>query len=178
MAETNNANVLVGYALYTEFRKEGHTLQVIYTPESMLTKTDTTPSGKTEIYVPSSIWRRQISEHTPRRPWRAYSQEWSVVNNRREYRVANNGKAEMLDLEKSKVYGVSGLLFMDRTFASLVEQGWSLYKEPIVVEYSKEDLIDTSEWNTPNALIRRILRARKALDFSDDLFTKSTPTSV
>lgn len=177
MAETNNSSVLVGYALYTEFRKEGHTLQVIYTPESMLTKPDPHTTTK-EIYVPSSVWRRQITEHNPRRPWRSYSQEWSVVNNRREYRIANSGKAETLDLEKSKVYGVNGLLFMDRTFESLVKQGWELYKEPIVVEFSKEDLIDTSEWNTPNALIRRILRARKALDFSDDLFVKTTTTSV
>jgi len=170
MAETNKANVLVAYALYTEFRKETHTLQVIYTPESMLEVADKTSGGTKYLYVANTIWRRQISPNSPRRPWRAYSPEWSVVNGRKEHRIANAGIAEKLDLEKSKVYGIDGLLFMDRTFDSLVDQGWTLYKEPIVVEYSQEDLTDTSDWNTPNALIRRIVRARKALGFSDELY--------
>lgn len=167
MAEINKATVLVGYALYTEFRINSHTLQVIITPESM--------DGDT--YVPSTIWRRQISSANPRRPWRAYSQEWNTIKDRREYRSSNGGSAPVLEMDEAKKYAVSGLVFMDRTFDSLVVQGWELYKEPIVVEFSQEDLDDTKNWNTPNALIRRILRSRKALDFSDELFgTPAVPT--
>ena len=176
MAETNNANILVGYALYTEFRKDTHTLQAIFTPESMLTKE--VNGEKKEMYVPATIWRRQISEYSPRRPWRSYSQEFSVVNARKKFREENAGKAETLNEDQAKLYAVNGLVFMDRTFDSLVNQGWELYKEPLVVEFSKEDLIDTCEWNTPNALIRRILRARKSAEFSDELFAKTTTTSV
>jgi hypothetical protein len=172
MAETNKANISVGYALYTEFRKDGHTLQVIYTPESMsVDKNDNT----TPIYVPSTIWRRQVSSYSPRRPWRAYSQEWKVVNERRETRTANGGSAETLDHDLAKKYAVGGLVFMDRTFHSLVDQKWELYKEPVVIEFSQEDLEDTRDWNTPNALIRRIMRSRKALGFPDELFDL-TPT--
>jgi hypothetical protein len=172
MAETNNANISIGYALYTEFRKDGHTLQVIYTPESMsVDKNDKI----TPIYVPSTIWRRQVSAYSPRRPWRAYSQEWKVVNERKETRTANGGSAEVLDTELATKYAIAGLVFMDRTFASLVDQKWELYKEPIVIEFSQEDLEDTRDWNTPNALIRRIMRSRKALGFPDELFDP-TPT--
>jgi hypothetical protein len=164
MAETNNANILVGYSLYTEFRKDGNTLQIIYTPESMSEK-DETP-----IYVPATIWRRQVSTYNPRRPWRAYSQEWETLNSRKTYRESNGGSAEVLDNDLAKKYAVAGLVFMDRTFESLVGQGWELYKEPVVVEFSKEDLLDTQSWNTPNALIRRVMRSRKALGFADELF--------
>ena len=175
MAETNKANILVGHALYTEFRKDGHTLQVIYTPESMsVDKNDNT----TPIYVPSTIWRRQVSSFSPRRPWRAYSQEWATINERREIRKNNGGSAEMLDHDLAKKYAVSGLIFMDRTFESLVVQEWVLYKEPVVVEFSQEDLEDTRDWNTPNALIRRIMRSRKALEFADDLFDTPTTPAV
>jgi len=175
MAETNKANISVGYALYTEFRKDGHTLQVIYTPESMsVDKNDNT----TPIYVPSTIWRRQVSAHSPRRPWRAYSQEWQTINDRREIRKNNGGSADTLDHDLAKKYAVAGLLFMDRTFQSLVDQSWELYKEPIVVEFSQEDLEDTRDWNTPNALIRRIVRSRKALGFADDLFDTSITPAV
>jgi len=173
MAETNNANILVGYALYTEFRKDGHTLQVIFTPESMSETTD-----GTSVYVPCSVWRRQVSSYNPRRPWRSYSQEWNTINNRKEYRLANGGSAETLDEDLAKKYSVAGLVFMDRTFESLVAQSWELHKEPIVVEFSKEDLMDTQSWNTPNALIRRIMRSRKALGFADELFAIPTTTAV
>jgi hypothetical protein len=78
----------------------------------------------------------------------------------------------------AKRYAVAGLVFMDRTFESLVEQEWELYKEPVVIEFSKEDLIDTQKWNTPNALIRRVMRSRKALGFPDELFAVSTTPAV
>jgi hypothetical protein len=84
----------------------------------------------------------------------------------------------MLDTDLAKRYAVSGLLFMDRTFESLVGQEWELYKEPVIVEFSQEDLEDTRDWNTPNALIRRIMRSRKALEFSDELFDTITTPAV
>jgi len=168
MAETNNATIFVGHSLYTEFRKEGNTVQIIYTPESML-------DG---VYVPATIWRRQLSHHSPRRPWRAYSQEWAVVNGRQKFRSENSGNAEVLDEDLAKKYAVAGYTFMDRTFESLISQSWELYKEPVVVEFSKEDLKDTKDWNTPNALIRRIMRSRKALGFADELFDAPATPAV
>lgn len=144
----------------------------------MATLPDTTSGGTKEVYVPTTIWRRQISEMNPRRPWRAYSQAWKVINDRREYRHNNSYNAETLTEDQAVVYAIDTLLFMDRTFQSIMEQGWELYKEPLVVEFSKEDLLDTSNWNTPNALIRRILRSRKAHDFSDDLFATKTSSAV
>jgi hypothetical protein len=169
MADTKDSTILVGKALYTEFRKDGHTLQIIFTPEAMLA----------DDYVPATIWRRQISSWNPRKPWRAYSQEWATLNERREYRKNNAGNPPTIsDKDEAITYSVKGLLFIDRTFASLTDQGWSLYKEPLVIDFSQEDLDNTKTWATPTALIRRITRSRKAVGFDDALFDEPTTPAV
>jgi hypothetical protein len=169
MAETKDSTILVGKALYTEFRKDGHTLQMIFTPEAMFD----------DKYVPATIWRRQISSWNPRRPWRAYSQEWATLNERKDYRNANAGSPQTFtDKDEANAYAVKGLLFIDRTFASLIDSDWTLYKEPVVIDFSREDLENTMKWDTPTALIRRITRSRKALGFDEALFDEPAPTSV
>lgn len=169
MAETKDSTILVGKALYSEFRKDGHTLQMIFTPEAMFD----------DKYVPATIWRRQISSWNPRRPWRAYSQEWATLNERKEYRANNSGSAEVITgSDEAIAYSVKGLMFIDRTFASLIDSDWKLYKEPVVIDFSREDLENTMKWDTPTALIRRITRSRKALGFDEALFDEPTPASV
>jgi hypothetical protein len=44
-----------------------------------------------------------------------------------------------------------------------------LFQAPIVLEFSQEDLDDTKNQQTPSALVRRILRARKELGFPEEI---------
>jgi hypothetical protein len=56
----------------------------------------------------------------------------------------------------------------------LTRQGFSVYKQPVIVEISNVDLDEINNDSTPYALFRRVMSARKALGFPEDLL--STPT--
>jgi hypothetical protein len=64
------------------------------------------------------------------------------------------------------------IVALTTTLNNLYDSKWELYKEPIVLDFSMEDLMNTKEWETPSALIRRILRARKELGFPDELLNE------
>jgi hypothetical protein len=62
---------------------------------------------------------------------------------------------------------------LTKTLNNLHNNKWELYKAPIVLEFSMEDLLNTKEWETPSALVRRIMRARKELGFPDELLNEN-----
>lgn len=157
----NHAN-LVGKALYLEFRKGVNTAQIIVTPEGIDDK------GK---YVPVSTWRRQISSWSPKKPWKCYtapSQE--VVNSRKDTCIGEI--KEVADPDKALVMSEETLVDLTNTLNNLYNAEWQMLEKPIVVEFSVEDLLNTSAWETPQALIRRIVRARKELGFPDELIAQ------
>jgi hypothetical protein len=58
------------------------------------------------------------------------------------------------------------------TLNNLVSNEWILFERPIVVEFSEEDLAHTQNNETPQALIRRILRVRKEFGFPEELIAE------
>lgn len=149
---------LVGKALYLEFRKGVNTAQIIITPEGF------TPEGD---FVPTSTWRRQISAWSPKKPWRCYaSGDWS---NRRATAMDTKALDTMPDPELAKVATAEIMMSLSVVLDNLQENSWTLFQQPIVLEFSQEDLEDTKLNQTPSALIRRILRARKELGFPDEI---------
>jgi hypothetical protein len=148
----------VGKALYLEFRKGVNTAQIIITPEGF------TAEGK---FVPSSSWRRQISAWSPKKPWRSYA---NGENYTTRARTAEDSKAlETAEMDKAKEISAQMLYELSKVLDNLKENDWSLFQQPIVLEFSQEDLDDTMNSETPSALIRRILRARKELGFPDEI---------
>lgn len=149
---------LVGKALYMEFRKGVNTAQIILTPEGF------TSEGE---FVASSSWRRQISSWSPKKPWRCYTNgDWtSRKTNAMETKTLGTSPTAELAKEVSSAM----LLELAKVLDNLNENEWKLFQTPIVLEFSQEDLDDTNNAQTPSALIRRILRARKELGFPDEI---------
>jgi hypothetical protein len=157
---TNPSANLIGEALYLEFRKGVNTAQVIITPEAI------TSAG---IYVPTSTWRRQISQWSPRKQWAMYAPDGEVVKGRSD-NAKMSGSLGVGSIATNGIdYALESLLPITNTLNNLVSNDWILFEKPIVVEFSEEDLLNTQNNETPQALIRRILRVRKEFGFPEEL---------
>jgi hypothetical protein len=154
----NHAN-LVGKALYMEFRKGVNTAQIIVTPEGIDDK------GK---YIPVSTWRRQISSWSPKKPWKCYTAVTTELLNARK-EVCIGEVKEVSDPDHALTLAEETLVDLTKTLNNLYNAEWKMVEKPISIEFSVEDLLNTSAWETPQALIRRIGRARKELGFPEEL---------
>ena len=154
---------LIGKALYLEFRKGVNTAQIIITPEGI---------DKEGNYVPVSTWRRQISTWSPKKPWRCYTAPNETQLAERKSQCVSK-VAENPDTDKANEEAMEMIVALTTTLNNLYDNKWELYKEPIVLDFSMEDLLNTKAWETPSALTRRIMRARKELDFPDELLNET-----
>ena len=151
-----NNQAVVGKALYMEFRKGGMTQQVIFTPEGV------SRSGK---YVPITTYRRRISESTPRKVWRQMSTLFKSETNP-DNSLVQLGKEHALSTVRDRVSYTDGL------FNQLIDRGWSLYKQPIAIEVTPDDLEDVRDSKTPYKIIARITRSRRHLSFGESLWAE------
>jgi hypothetical protein len=129
-----------GLAVYFEFRKSQQTWQVLITPESR------------EDRIPASMFRRRLNPAQPRKMWK---------------QIASNSMSAELSVPVNTDLRLS---FAKSMLDSLVINSWTLYKNPIVVEVTKEDLADIRSGKTPYKIIGRVLKSRKKLGFADKLF--------
>jgi len=153
MADTK----VVGKALYLEFRRAGETNQVIITPEAI------NAAGK---YVPITTYRRRISASNPRKTWKQMSTVF-----RSEIDPATN-KLVALGREHALATVADRISYTDNLFNQLVTSGWSVYKQPIVVEVTEDDLEDIRLSKTPYKILGRITRCRRTLNFGESLYSE------
>jgi hypothetical protein len=144
---------VIGKALYAEFRSALQTYQLMITPDGITT------TGK---YVPAMMYRRQISASRPRKAWKNFSLPSISVNEFGAFTSVDTTTA--LDSAKSR------LEFMMTTINHLTHFNYSMYKLPIVIEVSAEDLDGIRLGKTPYKVLGRITRVRKTLGFSEELF--------
>lgn len=146
-------------ALYLEFRRENHTAQVILTPPIH--------NAVADKHEPARVLNRQISDENPRRPWKIYQADSSADLGFAP--TPQNGVERSLPI----------LNELSSFFAGFVSGSWVLYQTPLTIEMSQDDINDISTGETPNALIRRVLKARAEAGFSEDLWDISlSPTFV
>ena len=147
---------VVGKALYLELRNSGSTYQMIITPDAV------SSSGRA---VPAMVYRRQISEARPRKAWKTMSFPALPLN--------AFGTYDPQDVDAVKA--VSGTRIND-TLASIFRQlshyRYTMYKTPIYVEVSAEDIETIRMCKTPYKVLGRITRVRKTLGFGESLFSK------
>lgn len=148
----------VAKCLYLEFRRENHTAQVILTPP-----VDNPVAGKFES---AHVLNRQVSDANPRRPWKFYTS--SNPNDLGLAATAEDGAKRSLPIVNE----------LSSFFSGFYAGGWALYQTPLVVEMSQDDLSTIANKETPNALIRRVLRARTEAGFSEDLWNPTIPTTA
>lgn len=152
---STNSSV-VGKALYLEMHLRNYTTQILFTPEGI------TPSGKV---VPMSAYKRRISPTEPRKSWRLVS---SMHGSDRD------GAGKVIQLSKEHALSTvrDRLSFTDSLFNQLIIQGWTLFKQPIVVEVSPEDLDDIRAGKTPYKILGRVTRSRRHYKFPETLFSE------
>lgn len=147
-----------GKALYLELRNGMHTTQLILTPEGF------TSNNK---LVPMTCYRRRISKLQPRKTWKQVSSHTSPECD------PSGMSITQYSIEQATLVAKDKISFTDSLFNQLVMQGWSLYKQPIVVEVTHEDLDDVRLGKTPYKILGRITRCRRTLGFEEALFANS-----
>lgn len=146
---------VIGKALYTEFRSGPQTYQLMITPDGITTE------GK---YVPAMVYRRQISASRPRKAWKSYSLPSINVNEFGAFTQVPKDQA--LETAKHRLeYSMS-------TINQMTHYKYQVYKQPILVEVSADDLTGIRLGRTPYKVLGRITRVRRALGFSEELFNK------
>ena len=150
----NLAPNVVGKALYLELRRGDYTNQIIITPEGL------TASGK---YVPTTTYRRRISALSPRKTWKHVSSVYATERN-------IDGTLYALDRDHALATVADRLSHTNSLFTQLIAGNWKVYKQPIVVEVTKDDLEDVRMGKTPYKILARITRSRRKLGFAEELF--------
>lgn len=149
--DVNTESDVVGKAAYFEFRKHDYTVQMVFMPDGH------TAMG---VYVPPTVYRRQISSSAPRKSWKistGVAEAW-------------HGARPPVDDSAALAFGLARYEFVDTMLANLATRGWKLYRQPIIIEVTAADMDDARQGKTPYKVIARITRSRKALGFGEALF--------
>ena len=144
---------VTGKALYMEFRSGSQTYQMIITPDGV------SSNGRA---VPATMYRRQISKLKPRKAWKTYSLPAVPLNSFGAYDALETVDA----MEKSN----TRLEYIANSFTQLLSYHYQLYKQPIFVEVSQEDIEQVRMAKTPYKILGRITRVRRSLGFGEALF--------
>lgn len=151
-----------GKALYLEFRKRGFTYQMVVMPNTI--------NLEGTLIIPATVMTRRIDTWHPRRNWGFSDNRRSVIAIERDpvsgfaQRSAYDAMNIASDLFKS--------LNLDSTLNSLFHKEWTLFKTPLVVEFSYKDIATAQASKTPNDLIRRIQRSREAAGWGESYFNE------
>lgn len=141
-------------ALYLELRRDNHTSQVLLIPQ-----VHNAVKGKTQK---SKLITRQISSYNPRRSWRYYSFKTVPL------------LEPVADWSRSLTDVHPLMAEITPFFSGYSAGGWKLAYQPLAVEMSADDINDVWDANTPNALLRRVLKARKEAGFPEALFDETS----
>lgn len=142
----------VANVLYIELRRGTNTAQIVVAPPVQHPVRGTV--------TPAHILTRQISVKNPRRMWNFYASP-TVIS------------APIPTLGLDKVIEQSAAYVNDFApyFSGFASGGWALYKAPVAVGMSLDDLEDVIKGDTPAALLRRVLRVRSDAGYDDALFS-------
>ena len=143
----------VGTSLYLELRNSYRTAQVLIVPP--------VKNPLAESHEPMRVLTRQISSTSPRRSWRFYT---------------SPARIDALPTEDVTVASLSVLPLINDIapfLSGFSNGGWELYKTPLAVQMSTDDIAEVASGNTPNALLRRVLRSRQEAGYDESLFLVS-----
>lgn len=157
MAENPSSSV-VGKALYLELRRGNYTNQILITPEGVTANNH---------YVPTSTYRRRISDISPRKTWK------QAITMFASERTPEANRFVQLGTEHALATVPDRLAHTNSLFTQLIAGNWKLYKQPIVVEVTQEDLDDVRMGKTPYKILARVTRSRRKLGFAEELFDAS-----
>lgn len=144
---TQNSSV-VGHALYLEFKNESTVYQMVFLP----------PADGSLGRSPFTVFRRQLSPAVSRKSWRFYT---ATASSGSEFAIPGSASSAR-EVGSNWIGQVT-----DNVMQQLINRGWKLYKEPIVVELTKDDIDDAHRGKIPYKALGRINKVRKFLSFED-----------
>jgi hypothetical protein len=127
------------------------TVQILIMPEG---------TSSAEKLVPVTMYRRRVAPHAPRKTWKMIS---SAVTTTQARMAVPGGMA----IDSSVAESV--MSFVTSVLANLGKHGWQVYRQPIVVEVTNEDLEAARLSKTPYKVIGRVLKSRAALGFPKEI---------
>jgi hypothetical protein len=141
------------YALYLEMVKDVRGSQVLLIPPIYNPLTGTTSRA--------SIYTRKISEAHPRR-------SWNKVVVRKNFDADPTLTApSTISLTEAVAPAVDEF---GNFFVGMVSGRWKMTKPPVTIEMSFDDMRDLEADKTPNALIRRVLKARAEAGYPETVW--------
>ena len=156
IGDMSNKPKVMGMGIYLEFPNEtgDQTTQILITPQGK--------DEKSEV-VDMAIITRTISERSPRKQWRI---NWVRPSAPAETMSADDKALSMAEqvertIKRQMMYGLTNL------------RG----ARPIVFEMTDVDFTEVRAWKAPASALRRIQKARVAIGFPVELFTK-TPATI
>ena len=155
------AKRVIGKALYMELHRGSHTAQIIVTPPVHNPVTDARQNAVTMT--------RNTDPGIQRRAWRFYIAKTDIsVEQSSDLSIQS-----AVDLIAPIAQEVSALL------SGYNAGGWQMHRKPLVVEMTTDDFMEIGELKTPQALARRIMRAREVGSYPESLHNVlTTPPSV
>lgn len=148
-----------GKALYLEFRKDVYTYQMVMVPDIIaLDGQDLT--GAAVMSRRTSVWH-------PRRNWGFSSTRKASTLLMRD--PVSGFVQTDADFAKSFASETIDSLALLTTMNQLFHRGWTLFRAPLVVEFSYKDMEMIRSAKTPTDLIRRIQRSREAAGWGESL---------
>jgi hypothetical protein len=138
-----------GVSVYAEFVKSGYRTEMFITPDGF------TPTGE---LVPAKIYRKVISKDKPKKLWQQTTVQFAED-------IAKVGEKDITDTTLISNYVDKRLEHLGSIFAGIVEGGWEMPNDPILIETTQNDLVEIGKGETPVKVVYRINQSRKALGF-------------
>jgi hypothetical protein len=167
---TQTPTAVVGKGVYLEFIRGQATTQLLVLPEGPTTS---------HKMMPMTMFRRTISPSAPRKTWKMVSSPW-LSSSARTTLSADHSGAELETRMTAKL-----IEFVDPLLLSLQTNRWTLFKDPIIVEVTSEDLELARQAKTPYKAMGRVWKVRKQLGFPKEfiqppaeIVTPPTPASA
>jgi ribosomal protein L35 len=139
-----------GVASYLEFRRSDSTIQIVIIPDAMTT------TGK---LTRASMFRRQITTHSPRKQWR---NTYFNMN-------FDKSDADVLSKDESDIATMTRLGVIEDYIVRIADYGFTLYKKPLFAEISKHDADSIVIGKLPSKLMYRISQLRSVNGFDENL---------
>ncbi len=165
MSDTNTefqpTTTVEGKALYLEFVKPGSTscFQLLAYPDAVRQDTKTP--------VRFGTFYRTLTEVKPKRPWAKSDTSAGRVTDEITGRLTvPTSVADQLAISDKYAAHLASIL------DQLDRQGFTVRKQPIIVEVSSADVLAIAKNETPYALFRRVMKSREALGFPEEMVGK------
>ncbi len=142
-----------GVAVYAEFVRAGETTQMLITPDCY------TNVG---TLTPMAIHRRVVTPVSLKKQWRNNALRHEQI---KDLVSAGNTLAD----NEVDFFTETRMRYAFSFFDEMLRHGWTIRKEPILIEVSKFDADDLAKGTTPSRVLYRVGISRKALGFPKEL---------